>query len=258
MIEILDKRELAPKSFRYDLQALNEDIVNLPTEGVAAGSTCLIIDIDKTYRFYDGGWVLVGTANRQYINGERLFDGRHEIASPDINLDDKIITTSTQKMFNGCTNLISVGNALNFYKNVGNVSEMFNGCGQITDIPDIVVPANTNCNSMFRDCTELVNIGKLELGKPTEISYMFNGCENLEAEVEIDCSKLNINQYRWECAFQNTPVKATLKGLSSDAFSTLARNCVQGVDGPPLADDVEQITLIAREAVGMPHVPIYW
>lgn len=258
MIEILDKRELAPRSIRYDFQCMSEDVLGLPVDGVASGSTCLVIDIDKTYRFYNGKWVLLGNANRQYINGTNLFKDRTDISSPDIALADKIIAISAENMFSGCANLISVGPELTLYNDVANVAHMFDGCIRLAGIPVIYAPNNTNCEAMFKNCKALVDVTGLEIGKPLSIKEMFYNCEHLDANITIDCGNLYSDKTHklepdwYENALVGTNVKARFEHfVKPGTFATLATICEKGytddeeVEHQPLAGDYDRVTLVA-------------
>src|SRR5574344_1362875 len=105
-------------------------------------------------------------------------------------IDDSKLTI-TANMFDGCSNLTTIPNINT--SNVTNMSEMFNGCSSLTSIPTTITTANaTNTTNMFNGCTNLTNITELDTSKATTMNRMFANCTKLPATFpwQIKCNSL--------------------------------------------------------------------
>ena len=94
-------------------------------------------------------------------------------------LDTSKVTNMSQ-MFNGCTNLTTI--PLLDTSNVTNMNGMFYGCTNLTEIPLLDTNSVTNMQSMFKGCTNLTTIPQLDTNSVTNMSSMFLNCPNLSDE----------------------------------------------------------------------------
>jgi surface protein len=58
---------------------------------------------------------------------------------------------------------------------------MFDGCINLTTIPQLDTGNVTDMRSMFDGCTNLTTIPQLDTGNVTNMRYMFDGCTNLKS-----------------------------------------------------------------------------
>ena len=115
------------------------------------------------------------------------------IIKPD---DTKIVQDFTH-MFEGCTNLTTIPQ-LNT-SNASTMASMFSGCTNLTTIPLIDTTYVSDMNEMFSGCPNLKVVPALVCSNQTSLTNMFYGCYNLE-EIHMtgmaktfrvdDCTKL--------------------------------------------------------------------
>ena len=94
--------------------------------------------------------------------------------------------TDMSYMFNGCSNLSNLPDISKWNTNsVTNMSNIFNGCSNLLSLPDISkwnTKNVTNMSFMFNECSKissLPDISKWNTNSVKNMSYMFNGCSNL-------------------------------------------------------------------------------
>lgn len=79
---------------------------------------------------------------------------------------------------------------------VTKMNEMFNGCSNLTTIPQLDTRSVTNINNMFRECSHLTTI-KLDTSSATNMSNTFQYCSRLTT---IDITHMNNINTLWSFA----------------------------------------------------------
>ena len=88
--------------------------------------------------------------------------------------------TNMSQMFEGCTNLTTI--PLLNTSNVTDMSRMFYKCSNLITIPQLDTSKVTNMYMMFCDCNRLVDLPILDISKSTNMQSMFVNCNNLSDE----------------------------------------------------------------------------
>ena len=109
---------------------------------------------------------------------------------------------------------------LRIYKDITDMSYMFDSCEYLTSFDDISKYTNailfTNLNCMFKGCkslNSLPDISKWNTNNVTDMSYIFHGCESLSSIPDI--SKWNINNVdNIECIFYNCKKLVSIPDIS--------------------------------------------
>lgn len=79
-------------------------------------------------------------------------------------------------------------------ENVTNMSRVFGGCSNLTEIPSLNTSKAENMPGMFYDCSALTTIPQLDTSKVVDMLGMFNGCTNLTSIPLLDTSNVtNMN-----------------------------------------------------------------
>lgn len=94
-------------------------------------------------------------------------------------LDMSGIALSAQRMFEGCTNLLTIGFPDFSLPDILWIDNIFSNCTSLQEIGNV----NAHCMSasnMFNGCVSLKKIGNLNLGNAASIDGMFAGCRELE------------------------------------------------------------------------------
>lgn len=107
-----------------------------------------------------------------------------------ISYNDTANVTDMAHMFNGCYELTTIPEL--YTSNVTDMSYMLYWCISLTTIPQLDTSKVTNMVNMFYYCTELTSIPRLDASKVTNMSYMFDGCGKLE-EIHMTGMKANFN-----------------------------------------------------------------
>lgn len=94
-----------------------------------------------------------------------------------ISYNDTANVTDMAHMFNGCYELTTIPEL--YTSNVTDMSYMLYWCISLTTIPQLDTSKVTNMVNMFYYCTELTSIPRLDASKVTNMSYMFDGCTSL-------------------------------------------------------------------------------
>ena len=95
------------------------------------------------------------------------------------NLDTSGVT-NMRYLFNGCLNLTSIPQFDT--SNVNNMEYMFSSCSNLTEIPLLDTSNVTNMFRMVENCTNLITIPQLNTDKVTTMYYMFENCTKLSDE----------------------------------------------------------------------------
>ena len=96
--------------------------------------------------------------------------------------------TSMDNMFNGCKNLTEIPQLDT--SNVTDMSYMFSGCTNLTTIPLLDTSKVTTMFDMFYNCTNLTTIPLLNTSNVTTMSYIFRNCTNLTTIPLLNISKV--------------------------------------------------------------------
>ena len=78
---------------------------------------------------------------------------------------------------------------------VTNMEYMFDGCENLTTIPQLNTSNVTDMRCMFDGCKNLTTISQLDTSKATDMNYMFRNCHSLE---KIDITKLADTPYAFD------------------------------------------------------------
>lgn len=139
------------------------------------------------------------------------------------NMEPRILT-DTDKTIDKNIYFIPVkrnGTPLLDTSNVTNMYFMFQGCKNLTTIPELNTSNVTDMRLMFSGCTSLTIIPKLDTSKVTYTGYMFYGCSNLTAIPELNTSKVtNTNKMFYNCTNLTTIPLLDISevGLIDDMF----------------------------------------
>ena len=100
-------------------------------------------------------------------------------------------TKSTQYLFynykgTSVEDLISYNDT----ENVTNMGSMFQGCSNLTTIPQLDTSSATTMETMFYQCNMLTSIPQLATNLVTDMNNMFNQCSKLTTIPQLDTSKV--------------------------------------------------------------------
>ena len=127
--------------------------------------------------------ITVKKIGKPFIDSSKLTDlsgffqqGRN---NPDILIEniDTSNVTNMSNMFNGCAQLTTV--PLFDTSNVTNMSDMFNGCKQLTTVPLFDTSNVGDMTNIFNMCTKLTTVPLFDTSKVVNMYYMFNYCTQL-------------------------------------------------------------------------------
>lgn len=102
--------------------------------------------------------------------------------------------TNMSDMFNSCGNLTEI--PLLNTSNVISMERMFRYCGKLKAIPSLDTSSVTNMKEMFYNCSQLTTIPALYTSKVTDMNAIFSSCGNLVSLPALDLSGININGYQ--------------------------------------------------------------
>ena len=74
--------------------------------------------------------------------------------------------------------------------NVTYMGGMFDGCTNLTSIPQLDTSNATDMNYMFYQCSKLTSIPQLDTSNVTNMSYMFRSCSKLVELPDFNCVKV--------------------------------------------------------------------
>lgn len=102
--------------------------------------------------------------------------------------------TNMSDMFNSCGNLTEI--PLINTSNVISMERLFRYCGNLKSIPLLITSSVTNMKEMFYNCSQLTTIPALYTSKVTDMNAIFSSCGNLVSLPALDLSGININGYQ--------------------------------------------------------------
>ena len=132
--------------------------------------------------------------------------------------------TDMSNMFDGCRNLTII--PLLNTDNVTNMSNMFYYCKNLITIPQLNTSNVTNMAGMFDNCSNLTAIPELDTSNVTNMGSMFTDCENLTTIPLLDTSKVTVMQYMFRGCTNLTaiPLLDTGNVTSMNAMFVLCTN----------------------------------
>ena len=130
--------------------------------------------------------------------------------------------TNMSRVFEGCSNLTEIP-LLNTSK-AENMPGMFYDCSALTTIPQLDTSKVVDMLGMFNGCTNLTSIPLLDTSNITNMNYMFNSCVSLATIPQLDTSKVTSMNYMFsECNALTTVPALDVSMVSS--FTRTFHNC---------------------------------
>lgn len=99
--------------------------------------------------------------------------------------------TDMSNMFDSCGNLTEI--PLLNTSNVTNMKQMFKYCGVLKAIPLLDTSSVTDMKEMFYYCSQLTTIPALDTSKVTDMNSIFSSCGNLVSLPALDLSGIDVN-----------------------------------------------------------------
>ena len=130
--------------------------------------------------------------------------------------------TNMSRVFGGCSNLTEIP-LLNTSK-AENMPGMFYDCSALTTIPQLDTSKVVDMLGMFNGCTNLTSIPLLDTSNVTNMNYMFNDCMSLATIPQLDTSKVTTMQYMFSGCTALTTVPA-LDTSNVTSMTSMFRNC---------------------------------
>ena len=167
-----------------DTKLFNENLIDKISSMVIDNKTVNISNISNTYQFDgEGKHKVVIELSKKLESTEEMFKGATNLISIIFKNFQKENLKSMSGMFWGCNSLTSLDfNSFNT-KQVTNMSHLFYGCSSLTNISlDIFDTSNvTDMKFMFSGCRRIgsLNLKSFNTKKLKEIKYMFNECSHL-------------------------------------------------------------------------------
>lgn len=121
---------------------------------------------------------------------------KDEISSiADVIIYNKIVPTTTERWFSGCSNLEKVENISNLdTSNVTTMTNMFENCSKLAslDVSNFDTSSVTNMVSLFSGCLQLtnLNLSDFDTSNVTKMNAMFRNCSSL---TNLDLSSFDTN-----------------------------------------------------------------
>ena len=121
---------------------------------------------------------------------------KDEISSiADVIIYNKIVPTTTERWFSGCSNLEKVENISNLdTSNVTTMTNMFENCSKLAslDVSNFDTSSVTNMVSLFSACLQLtnLNLSNFDTSNVTSMNAMFRNCSSL---TNLDLSSFDTN-----------------------------------------------------------------
>ena len=114
--------------------------------------------------------------------------------------------TDMSDMFDGCQNLTTI-HKLNT-SNVTNMDSMFYYCKRLTSIELLDTSNVSDMSYMFRSCQSLTTIPQLNTSNVTNMSYMFYDCQKLTTIPQLDTAKVTnmSNMFQYCTSLQSLPL----------------------------------------------------
>ena len=130
--------------------------------------------------------------------------------------------TNMSRVFEGCSNLTEIP-LLNTSK-AENMPGMFYSCSALTTIPQLDTSKVRDMLGMFNGCTNLTSIPLLDTSNITNMNYMFNNCMSLATIPQLDTSKVISMNYMFDSCSKLTTVPA-LDVSNVSSFIRIFYNC---------------------------------
>ena len=127
-----------------------------------------------------------GNILRNYINA--LPFETQDISVGSIGNDDGILL-STNGMFDWRRRAINIDLSINT-SNVIDMYHMFNGCENLTIVPNFDTGNVRNFSGMFNNCQKLTFVPNYDLHSARDVSYMFSNMNNLTTVPDFDTSNV--------------------------------------------------------------------
>lgn len=116
-----------------------------------------------------------GKDSSQLFNTNNMFFECKNLKEAGINLK----SNNCQSMFYGCLSLEKVNGNFDT-STAANFSTMFQGCLDLTSVPNLDTTSGTNMNRMFTDCSNLETAPQMNTASVTNFSQMFWKCTGLK------------------------------------------------------------------------------
>lgn len=162
-------REKNGETTTYKTSEMAAAIINLPSGGGGGDipEEAFTITGSCNYRFADNGWnwFVNEYGNRittvDITNSSYMFQNAHRLTSIpfEINMVNKSNQgASMQSMFNGCTNITDIPDIDCHHNNYADMNSFFYNCGKITKLPYLYNAYPSNISGMFQSCYMVRNI----------------------------------------------------------------------------------------------------
>lgn len=163
------------------------------------------------------GFVPTGTISITENGSYNVYD----YANADVEITPPTLAPSSLS-FKNLTNLTSVDLANISFENLTDISNMFNGCSNLTTVTNIPATSNvTNMSSMFNSCTNLttIDLSNFDTSSATSMYSMFSWCTSLTA---LDLSNFDTSSVtNFMNMFAMVPVDLDLSGFSFESAQML-------------------------------------
>jgi surface protein len=108
------------------------------------------------------------------------------------------------------------------FTGIGRFAETFNGCSNLTTIPEIDTSSASTMLKMFASCSKLTSIPKLNTSKVSNFRMTFVGCSNLTTIPEIDTSSATDMYETFKSCSKLTSIPKLNTSKVQDLTSTFA------------------------------------
>lgn len=136
-------------------------------------------------------WTELGYDDTSYISMSNTFNTDFEYAKDIKNNWNPGTTDLNQKYMNN-TDLVYFPNV--DFSNAMYLSNIFNGCINLTTVPPLDLPSGIRCGAMFYGCTSLKKVLGIKFGDNIlTAGQLFQGCTNLEIIRGLDFGDLSDN-----------------------------------------------------------------
>lgn len=178
---------------------------------------------------------IVGANFDGVYNLEQLFEDCSSLVAV-ANLDFGTSAIRCSRMFEGCTNLRTVGDIVihgdDIYSgssHIGtpDVRSMFEHCSSLTTVGNITLDHVTSLEEMFSACSSLTSIGTIYAPEAGYLRYTFHNCSSLAnwPSITISPNASNFNMTFASCSSLTTcPISASFLGNAIDCAS-MFYNC---------------------------------
>lgn len=135
---------------------------------------------------------------------------------------DSSNTVGMYGMFDGCANLTTVPDMDT--RNVTDMSYMLRDCSALTTVPEMDTRNVTDMRTMFQNCTSLTTVPDMDTGRVADMSYMFKGCSSLTNVPDMDTRNVTTMRYMFtDCSSLTTAPKMNTSQVTT--MRTMFQNC---------------------------------